>query len=428
MKKKVPVSRFKHLSGTISLVLFLIILLGGFLIVLKVAQQSSQQASASTAGQQAVHPQAGTTNASSLGVYIGTGDGALEKRDAGTGTLLWRFKTQGTSIPAAASIVAGVVYLGSQEGNVYALHASDGTLLWQFPTGAAVVASPTVVNGVVYVGSSNSTLYALNASTGKALWRYMAGPANVVVTINAVVMSNGVIYGSSSDQISQSYLFAVDAATGAQIWRIQVHNQSFTAPQIVNTTLYLASWALKQQGGPDVTDSYVYAYSASNGSLLWRSDKVGDYIIATPTVVNGVVYCGSRDTFLYAFKADTGKLLRRTHLGGAVFSSPQVDGGVIYVGIIATSSAAAVNSTIDTTQPQGTLVAINANTGVQLWQQVIANYQGTPVAVSQATLYVGAADGSIYALNATNGLTIWSQQGTNGVVLPFDNAPITVAP
>lgn len=428
MKKKVPVSRYRHLPGTISLVLFLVFLIGSFLIVLRVAQQSSKQASASAPGQQTTHTHTGSASASSAGVYIGTGDGALDKLDAGTGAMLWRYKTQGKSIPAAASIVAGVVYLGSQEGNVYALNASDGTVLWHFSTGAAVVASPTVVNSVVYIGSSDGNLYALNASTGKALWHYRAGPANVAVVVNTVVVSNGVVYGSSSDEVSESYLFAVDAASGAQSWRINVHNQSLTAPQIVNGTLYLASWALKQQGGPDVTDSYVYAYKATDGSLLWRSDKVGDYIISTPTVVNGVVYCGSRDTFLYAFRADTGKLLRRTHVGGAIFSSPQVAGGVIYVGVMATGSATAVNSTSDTTQPQGVLVAINANTGVLLWQRAIGNYQGTPLAVFQAALYVGAADGSVYAFNASNGSSIWSHQLTSGIVLPFDNAPITVAP
>jgi outer membrane protein assembly factor BamB len=71
---------------------------------------------------------------------------------------------------------------------------------------------------------------------------------------------------------------------------------------------------------------------------------------------------------------------------------------------------------------------MNASTGALLWQSVVANYQGTPLTVFKAVLYVGSSDGSVYALSASNGTTIWHYLGTSGVILPFDNAPITVAP
>ncbi len=431
MKKRMPVYRggqriLRHL-GTISLVLFLTLLLGSFLLVLSLVHQS-KQARANTPGHASALTHAGSASASPSGVYIGSGDGTLNKLSGQTGSLLWRYKTMGVSIPAAATVVAGVVYLGSQEGNVYALNASSGGVLWQFHTNAAVIASPAVVNSVVYIGSSDGNVYALNASTGAALWHYRAGPATIAVAVNTVVVSNGVVYGSSSDEVSQSYLFALDATSGVQHWRIQVQNQLFTAPQVAKGTLYLASSALKQQGGPDITDSYVYAYNTSDGTLLWRSDRVGDSILSTPTVVNGVVYSGSRDTFLYAFNAVTGKRLWRTQVGGEIHSSPQVDNGVVYAGVMVTATATAVGSTTDTSAGGGELIAMNANTGAVLWRHAVTNYQGTPLAALQGVLYVGASDGSVYALQASNGTTIWSYQGPGGVVLPFDNAPITVAP
>lgn len=427
MKKKVLASRSLSPAwfhpGSILLILCLALLIGGFLVVLKAAYQSKQIPAHST-----THTYAHTAGTPSLGVYVGSTDGALAKLDARTGTLLWRYKTQGTSIPAAVTVVAGTTFLGSQEGIVYALNASNGAILWQFPTGSAVIASPMVVSGVVYIGSTDGNLYALNASTGKALWQYRTGPANVAVAPSTVVVSNGVVYGSSSDEVAASYLFAVDAASGKQLWRISVQNQSFTAPQIANSTLYLASWALKQQGGPDIRDSFVYAFNAQNGSLLWRSDKIGDYIISSPTVVNGVLYAGSHDTFLYAFKADTGKLVWRTRVGGEIHTSPQVANGVIYTGVVVAGGPTAANSTSDSTQPQGVLMAINASSGAIVWQRSVPNYQGTPLVVFQNALYVGGADGSVYALNASSGATIWNTQGTGGVVLPTANAPITVAP
>src|SRR5258706_4133445 len=389
----------RRLQGTIALILFLTLLIGNVVLILNLARQS-KQAQASTPGQTTL-AHAGSTTASSPGVYIGTGDGALDKLDGATGSLRWRYKTLGMSIPAAATVVAGKVYLGSQEGTIYALNASDGTVLWQFHTNLAIVASPTVVNGVVYIGSSDGNLYALNASTGTALWHYRVGPANVALVANTVIVSNGVVYGSSSDEVSQSYLYAVDATSGAQRWRIHVQNQRFTAPQAVNGVLYLASWALKQEGGPDITDSYVYAFSAKDGSLLWRSNKIGDFILSTPTIANGVVYSGSRDSHLYAFKADTGKLLWHTNVSGEIYSSPQVDNGIVYAGVMQPGSPTAPGSTSDTTPPRGVVVAMNASTGALLWKSVVANYQGTPLTAFGTVLYLGAADGSVYALSAS---------------------------
>src|SRR5258706_4499048 len=211
MQKKLSVSRYRSLTrrlpGTIALTLFLTLLLGSFLLILNMARQS-KQGQASTPGQTTL-AHAGGTTASSPGVYIGTGDGALAKLDGATGSLRWRYKTLGMSIPAAATVVAGKVYLGSQEGTVYALNASDGTVLWQFHTNLAIVASPTVVNGVVYIGSSDGNLYALNASTGTALWHYRVGPANVALVANTVIVGNGGGYGRCSDGVAQSYLQAV---------------------------------------------------------------------------------------------------------------------------------------------------------------------------------------------------------------------------
>ena len=98
------------------------------------------------------------------------------------------------------------------------------------------------------------------------------------------------VYGSSSDGIAHSYLFALNANSGAQIWQQQITNQSFTDPQVFNGVIYIASWAIGQQGGPDNTDSYVYAFNAKDGSQIWRSEKIGNFILFSPTVVNGVVY------------------------------------------------------------------------------------------------------------------------------------------
>ncbi len=52
----------------------------------------------------------------------------------------------------------------------------------------------------------------------------------------------------------------------------------------------------------------------------------------SPAVVDGVVYIGSNDDYLYALNADNGALIWKFGTGGDVYSSPTVADGVVYFG------------------------------------------------------------------------------------------------
>jgi len=93
-----------------------------------------------------------------------------------------------------------------------------------------------------------------------------------------------------------------------------------SAPAVVNGVVYVGS-----------DDDYVYALNASSGTLLWRY-QTGYLVDSSPTVVNGVVYVGSYDDYVYALNASTGTLQWRYQTGSWVYSSPAVVNGVVYVG------------------------------------------------------------------------------------------------
>ena len=413
----------KQRVSTMLIASFLTILVCSFLIILNLAHHNN--AATASASTNASH-----LASSQLSVYAGAADGALIKLNAANGQLVWRYATKGTAIPAPATVANGTVYVGTQDGSVYALQAATDTVIWHFQTLQAVLSSPTVANGVVYVGSSDGYLYALKASDGTQIWRkYMApaNAANVAVSVGTAVISNGVVYDSSSDNVAHSYLSALKASDGSQIWQTPVANQLFTNPVMSQGAIYIDSSALQQQGGPDIKDSYVYAFNAATGSQIWRSDKIGNYILASPTVVNNVVYIGSQDTYLYALKATTGKRLWRYKAGGAIASTPQVANGVVYVGIASTSTANPAGSSTDTSSSESAIAAVSASNGTQLWKHPVAQYMGTPLVVYQHVIYVGAGSNFVYALSTTNGAQIWLyKDSATGVV--SNNAPITVAP
>lgn len=411
----------RHRLGMIATVLILTVLIGSLVVVTSQAHLSKK----ATVSTSIDHSQ---TVQSQLGVYAGSGDGSLFKLDAQKGQFLWRYKTQGRTIPAPATVANGIVYVGSLDGSVSALQAADGNRIWQYKTQSAIISSSVVANGVVYVGSSDGNLYALHAGNGSPLWHFHPGALNTITNVNTVVVINDVVYGSSSDGIAHSYLFALNAHSGSQIWQKQITNQSFTDPQVFNDVIYIASWAIGQQGSPDNTDSYVYAFNTKDGSQIWRSEKIGNFILFSPTVVKGVVYIGSQDTYLYAFDATNGSRLWRHNAGGTITTSPQVANGIVYAGVMGKGVSTTVSRTNDSTQPQGYILALNAAKGSLLWQHSLQNYQGTPIKVFDSVIYVGSEDHFVYALKATDGSVIWQFKDTNAVAGVGSNAPITVAP
>lgn len=363
------------------------------------------------------------------GVYVGAGDGKLYKLDSDTGTPAWHIQVTDRNLPAAPAVANGVAYFGTLDGSVYAVNAGTGSQLWHFQAASNSLVSPVVANNVVYISSANNYLYALNAQTGSMLWRFDTGVGNETVVPTSVVVVNGVVYGSASDQVDHSYLFAVDASTGTQLWRVKVLNQLFTSVQDVNNVIYLASSTLTHAGSPRSSDSYVYAYDAKAGKQLWVSSKIGDIILSAPAVSNNIVYVGSQDTYLYALNAQTGAQLWRHKFGGPIYATPLISNGTLFVGVATSSSTGIMASsrTTDSSLSGGTLVALNAQTGNLIWQQTqVAHYAGTPLALYGNRIYAGTQDNQVYAFDTTTGFVLWHYQMASAN--PFNNAPITVAP
>lgn len=137
----------------------------------------------------------------------------------------------------------------------------------------------------------------------------------------------------------------------------------------------------------------------SNGLLKW-SFPTGRAVRSSPVMVDGVVYVGSDDGSVYAVNADTGKEIWSYATGGPVDSSPAIFDGVVYVG-----------------SNDGNLYAIKANNGAKLWSFQTSDWvQSSPV-VSNGIVYVGSDDHRIYAINAATGLAQWSQPFTTNDVV-----------
>ena len=147
------------------------------------------------------------------------------------------------------------------------------------------------------------------------------------------------------------------------------------------------------------------------GSLAWKF-PTGAAIWSSPAVVNGVVYFGSEDHYVYALNAKTGKELWKYPTGGMVQSSPAVVDGVLYVGsddgyVYALRTAPALSLT-----------------GRFIWSYFIGGQIWSPAVSSDGSMvYVGGSKGSVYALRT--GPTVPTAEREAGV---FPSGPVRSGP
>ncbi|HUQ83154.1 MAG TPA: PQQ-binding-like beta-propeller repeat protein, partial [Gemmatimonadaceae bacterium] len=322
-------------------------------------------------------------------VYVGSGDGRMYALDRTTGTRKWAFDA-GNPIPSTPAVGGGAVFFGTRDGHFFAVDAATGKQRWKFATGPlkgwawghesgdVYTSSPAFVGGVVYFGAGDGRVYAVDATSGKEKWhaqtegRVRASPA---------IDGSHVYIGSADGRV-----YAFDRTTGAQKWRFETEGVNLfsgnfgydrrtvqSSPAVVNGTVYEGA-----------RDGWIYAIDAATGNERWRYDHKISWINTSPAVLDGVVYDGSSDgQFVQALDAASGKELWRTTTG-TTWSSPAVAGDVIYSG-----------------DGQGRLHAMDRKTGKLLWSfRTGASVHSSPTPTGDLVI-VGSADAGVYAVRVT---------------------------
>jgi outer membrane protein assembly factor BamB len=264
-------------------------------------------------------------------VYFGSGDGNVYALDSATGDLHWKFKT-GDVVHASPALADGVLFFGSWDSYFYAVDAATGKEKWRFHGGedpqihnqVGFQSSPSVANGIVYTGCRDSHVYALDAATGKEKWRFF----NDLSWVNsAPAVADGKLFFATSDS---SLYHVVDANSGKPVVRQQGKAWMFSSPAVVGDVVFIGVlngtleardaktgdllWDFKVEKSKQNNGWVLTSDRKFNESFLFRSNwreaplvandqqiRIGG-IYSSPLVVNGVVYFGSADGFLYALE------------------------------------------------------------------------------------------------------------------------------
>ena len=181
-------------------------------------------------------------------------------------------------------MVDGVVYTGCRDAHLYAFDAGNGQKKWQFDAELSwVIGSPAVTQGKVFFGTSDSSLYhVVEASTGKSILRQ---DVKAYTFSSPVIAGDVVLLG-----VLNGTLEARDLKTGELLWDFQTE-----------TSKQNQGWILTADRRFNAPFFYASNWREHPTVALDRQIGIGGFY-STPLVMNGVVYIGSTDGFLYAIE------------------------------------------------------------------------------------------------------------------------------
>ncbi len=236
----------------------------------------------------------------------------------------------------------------------------------------------------------------------------------------------------TSDQ--NGLIIATDAKTDKRIWRNYLHMGATSGIALQGNKLVVGT-----------TDAKIIALNTRDGSIIWQQ-TISNQVLAKPTISNGLVLVRTIDDEVFALDANTGKQ-RWVYVGNApdlvlrAGASPMVvedkvvaglaDGRVVVLSLdqgdllwqqsVSTATGATDIERmrdVDVTplvaghsfyiaSYQGSIVALNADTGDLLWHHDLSAYTG--MVQDSHNLYITDADSNLWAFSKATGQVIWKQ-------------------
>jgi len=330
-------------------------------------------------------PIRGTPTLAGGTLYFGSADHHLYAIDARDGHERWRLDV-GAPIPSSPAVANGLVYFTARDRRLHAVEAATGKPVWTMRFGPDLgdkdywdfyMSSPILAGARLLVGGGDGRLYALAPRTGRILWTF---DAHSRIRSTPAVADGIAVFGGQDGKVR-----GVDVATGRLRWTYATEGAShdFTLKQNDTTSIYTSPSIADGVVTVGARDSYLYGLDLRSGRLLWKQTHDGSSWILSTAAADGHVYVGSGSALiLQAAELRTGKEQWRFKTQGAIFGSPSIAGDVLLFADI-----------------EGNLYALDRRDGHLLWRMPLADRSFSTPLPANDRVYIGGDDGLLYALS-----------------------------
>jgi outer membrane protein assembly factor BamB len=307
-------------------------------------------------------------------VTVAARDGSVLQLSAADGKTRWRAEL---GVPLSAGVGADLrtVAVATDEGEVLALNAETGQARWRARVSSEVLASPRVADGLVLVRSADSRIYAFDAEDGKRRWVYQRATSPLMVRTPAgMSVRQGSVYAG----FAGGKLVALALANGSVRWEgtvalpkgateLERVTDVVGDPAALEREVCAAAfqgriacfdalngnllWArdMSTVTGASVDARYAYvsddrgavqALDRSNGSSVWKQDRLAHRQLSLPLPLGTQVVVGDLQGYVHVLARETGAFAGRAATdGSAVRAAPlrlpegflvQTQGGGLY--------------------------------------------------------------------------------------------------
>ncbi|MEE2840363.1 MAG: PQQ-binding-like beta-propeller repeat protein [Acidobacteriota bacterium] len=345
-------------------------------------------------------------------LYFTAHDGHVWAVDTRSGRLRWKFD-------AWEGIQPDQIPLGQSEFRSNMFRGMRGSVAYG--------------NGRIYVGDATARFHCLDAESGKEIWRTvmdpLAGKHQSLISASPIVYGEKIFIGLSTTS-GRAHIACLDANTGAVRWRFDTvpdpeaagGGAVWTAAALdpETGTVYNVTGSIHGHvPGPMLFSESMIANDMESGELLWydqlRANDPFDLDYSCHPMLfeathpehraarRRCVGAGSKTGF-HTFDRDTGEHLWTAAVtnGGAWLNSTAYGRDKVYM----VSNGAAGHRQI----AQSATVALHAWTGEVLWWTPNASTIQGAAAYANGLFYQGFRDGTLQALDGETGEPLWTYQ------------------
>jgi len=258
-------------------------------------------------------------------VMIGTSEGEILAISGDTGETVWRSRVS-SEILAAPQVAENIVVARTIDGKIYGLDAAEGKRLWTYDQSVPALtlrgtSAPVIAGKLVISGFDEGRLAAIELHTGKLVWetRIALGSGRSelerMVDIDAEpLVIDDVIYVATF----QGRIAAVTLDGGRILWTRDI--SSFAGLCADDRNIYITD-----------DNSHVWALDRFTGNSLWKQEKLQARAVTAPASIGDLVVVGDLEGYLHWLDKATGEFVSRTQISDTkIIASPIVVNDIVY--------------------------------------------------------------------------------------------------